>query len=80
MATLQRLTDRYTTAFHGDAVLGHTAALKQLFNVALREALTETFSDAFLLIAVALFAVAVLAPLMKTVAPPKAPLRRRPLK
>jgi MFS transporter, DHA2 family, multidrug resistance protein len=54
-------------------VLGHTAALKQLFNLALREALTETFADAFLLISLALFAVAALAPLMRTVVPPKAP-------
>jgi DHA2 family multidrug resistance protein len=54
-------------------VLGHTAALKQLYNLVLREALTETFSDAFLLIAIALFSVAFLAPLMRSIAPPKVP-------
>jgi DHA2 family multidrug resistance protein len=73
MAMLQRLTETYTAVFHGDAVLGHTAALKQLYNLALREALTETFADAFMLIALALFAVALLAPLMQSVVPPKAP-------
>jgi DHA2 family multidrug resistance protein len=73
MTTLQRLTERYTAVFHGDATLGHTAALKQLYNLVLREALTETFSDAFLLISIALFAVAFLAPLMRSIVPPKVP-------
>jgi DHA2 family multidrug resistance protein len=70
---LQRLTDKFTAFYHGDAGLGHAAALKQLTNVALREALTETFADAFLLISVCLFAMVVLVPLMRQVTPPKAP-------
>jgi DHA2 family multidrug resistance protein len=73
MAALQSLTERYTTAFSGDATLGQTAALKQLWNLVYREALTQTFADAFLLIAIALFAMAFLAPLMQPVSPPKAP-------
>jgi len=73
MAALQSLTDRYTTAFAGDDTLGRAAAFKQLWNLTYREALTQTFADAFLLIAVALFAMALLAPFMRTVAPPKAP-------
>jgi len=31
MAALQSLTDRFTTAFNGDEVLGKTAAFKQLW-------------------------------------------------
>ncbi|MDQ7250861.1 DHA2 family efflux MFS transporter permease subunit [Dongia sedimenti] len=73
MAALQTLTDRYTTAFSGDVSLGQTAAYKQLWNLVYREALTQTFADAFLLIALALFAMALLAPLMHAVTPPKAP-------
>ena len=73
MAALQSLTDRYTTAFSGDAALGQTAAYKQLWNLVYREALTQTFADAFLLIAIALFAMAFLPPLMRPIAAPKAP-------
>jgi DHA2 family multidrug resistance protein len=73
MSALQALTDRYTAAFHGDETLGRAAALKQLWNLSLREALTQTFADAFLLIALALFAMALLAPLMRAIVPPKAP-------
>jgi DHA2 family multidrug resistance protein len=73
MSALQALTERFTTAFHGDNALARAAALKQLWNLTYREALTQTFADAFLLIAVALFAMAFLAPLMRSVAPPKAP-------
>ena len=70
---LQRLTEKFTAFYHGDAVLGHAAALQQLYNLALREALTETFADAFLLISLCLFAMVVLVPLMRPVTPPKAP-------
>jgi len=73
MAALQSLTDRFTTSFNGDEALGKAAAFKQLWNLTYREALTETFSDAFLLIAIALFAMVLLAPLMRQIAPPKAP-------
>jgi DHA2 family multidrug resistance protein len=73
MAALQSLSDRYTTAFSGDSTLGQAAATKQLWNLVYREALTQTFADAFLLIAIALFAMVFLAPLMRSVVPPKAP-------
>src|SRR4051812_26277932 len=63
IAALQSLTDRYTTAFSGDASLGQSAATKQLWNLVYREALTQTFADAFLLIAMALFAMVLLVPL-----------------
>ena len=72
-AVLDALTARYTAVFHGDATLAHTAALKQLWNLAMREALTETFADAFLLISLCLFAMVFLAPLMRSVVPPKQP-------
>jgi DHA2 family multidrug resistance protein len=70
---LQALTERYTTAFGGDDAMAKAAALKQLWNLTYREALTQTFSDAFLLIAIALFSMALLAPLMRSITPPKAP-------
>ena len=73
VAALQSLSDRYTTAFSGDAALGQAAAYKQLWNLVYREALTQTFADAFLLISIALFAMAVLAPLMRSITPPKLP-------
>jgi DHA2 family multidrug resistance protein len=73
MAALQSLTDRYTTAFSGDTALGQAAAYRQLWNLVYREALTQTFADAFLLISVALFAMAALAPLMRSITPPKVP-------
>ena len=70
---LQRLTERYTQIFAGDTKMAHAAALKQLWSLVLREALTETVADAFLLMSLCFFAVAFLPPLMKKVAPPKAP-------
>lgn len=71
--TLQGLTDLYTRSFHGDAILGHQAALKQLWALTLREAQTQTFADAFLIMALCLLGAALLAPLMRGVTPPKQP-------
>ena len=61
------------TAMAGDDTRGRAAALKQLWSLAWREAQTMTYSDAFLII-FGCFVVATLAvPLMRRVAPPKAP-------
>jgi len=73
MGALQSLSERYATAFNGDTTLGQTAAYKQLWHLVYREALTQTFADAFQLISIALFAMVMLAPLMRSVVPPKAP-------
>jgi DHA2 family multidrug resistance protein len=73
MEMLRQLTDLYARSFHGDRVLGHEAALKQLWSLTLREAQTQTFADAFLIIALCLFGSALFAPMMRKVMPPKAP-------
>lgn len=56
-----------------DAIAAHTAALKQLAALAMREALTQTFSDTFFVIMVCFAAALLVVPLMKKVAPPKVP-------
>ena len=57
----------------GNAVQGHAAALRYLATLTLREAQTQTYGDVFLAI-MACFAIATLmVPLMRKVAPPKAP-------
>lgn len=56
-----------------DALTAQTGALKQLWNLTMREALTLTFSDAFLAVMVVLLIATALVPLMKKVAPPAAP-------
>jgi DHA2 family multidrug resistance protein len=55
------------------AAHGHAAALKQLWSLAYREALTQTFADAFFAIAIIFAIVTVMVPLMRQVTPPKAP-------
>jgi DHA2 family multidrug resistance protein len=71
--TLQRLGDRYTAAFGGDAAQGEAAALKQLWSLTWREAQVQTYADAFLVIAVCFVIATAMVPLMRKVAPPKAP-------
>ncbi|HEX3953086.1 MAG TPA: DHA2 family efflux MFS transporter permease subunit [Stellaceae bacterium] len=69
---VQSLTDRYTAAF-GGADAAHVAALKQLWQLAYREAATLAYADAFRVIMLA-FVVATLAvPLLRKVAPKPAP-------
>jgi DHA2 family multidrug resistance protein len=70
---LNRTGAHYAAQWGGDVLHGKDAALHALFRLALREAQTQTFADAFMVIA-ACFAVAtVLVPLMRKVEPPKAP-------
>jgi MFS transporter, DHA2 family, multidrug resistance protein len=70
---LQRVPAASAAAWGGDASHAQAAALKRLWSIAWREAQTQSYADAFLAI-VACFAVAtVMVPLMRNVAPPKAP-------
>ena len=54
----------------GDAA---TAALRQLWSLTYREALTMTFSDAFLLVMVCFVAALLFVPLLRRITPPSAP-------
>lgn len=56
-----------------DAVDAQTAALRQLWLLTLREAQTITFGDIYGGMALMFFAVTLMVPLMRRVAPPKAP-------
>jgi len=60
-------------SWSGDAALGDSGALKQLWQLTLREALTLTFSDIFLVIMVCFVITTAMVPLMRKVAAPKAP-------
>jgi DHA2 family multidrug resistance protein len=72
MGLLQRVGAAETAAA-GDPVHGHAAALRQLWSLAWREAQTATFADAFRVIAVGLLIATLMVPLMRKVAPRKAP-------
>ena len=61
-------------ASHPDAIHdGHTAALKQLFQLAYREAATLAYADAFRAIMVAFVFATLLAPFLRSVAAPSPP-------
>jgi MFS transporter, DHA2 family, multidrug resistance protein len=70
---LQRVTAIDTPKWGGDAVHGHVSALKQLWSLTWREAQTQTFADAFLVIAVCFLVATLMVPLMRKVVPPTAP-------
>ena len=53
---------------------GHAIALRELWALTMREAQTETYSDAFLALMLCLGIATVMVPLMRKVAPPKAPV------
>jgi hypothetical protein len=57
----------------GDALHGHAAALKMLWSLTWREAQTQAFADAFLVIMVCFVVATAMVPLMRKVAPPKGP-------
>ncbi|MNT48106.1 Multidrug export protein EmrB [compost metagenome] len=69
---LQGLTSQFA-AVGLDAVDAQTAALRQLWGLAWREAQTQTFGDIFLLILVCFAIATAMVPLMRKVAPPKGP-------
>ena len=57
----------------GSPDAGHAAALKQLWHLAYREASTLAYADAFRAIMLAFLVATLLVPLLRQVAPPKAP-------
>jgi MFS transporter, DHA2 family, multidrug resistance protein len=67
------LTTRYG-AMPGSLDDGHVAALKQLWNLAYREASTLAFADAFRAIMLAFVVATLLVPLLRNVMPAKAPI------
>jgi DHA2 family multidrug resistance protein len=67
---VQGLTDRYA-AQPGGPVVGHQAALEQLWHLAYREASTLAFADAFRAIMLAFVVATLLVPFLRKVAAPK---------
>jgi DHA2 family multidrug resistance protein len=66
---LDALTQRYA-ALPGSLDAGHAAALKQLWQLAYREASTLAYADAFRAIMLAFAVATLLVPLMRNVTPP----------
>jgi DHA2 family multidrug resistance protein len=71
-ALLQRLGAGLTVSL-GDAAQAGTGALKELWLLTYREALTLTFSDAFLVLMACFVITTAMVPLLRKVAPPAAP-------
>jgi DHA2 family multidrug resistance protein len=69
---IQSVGNTFTTQL-GDAAAGQTAAVRQLWLLTYREALTMTFSDAFLTVMVCFVIATAMVPLMRRVMPPKGP-------
>jgi DHA2 family multidrug resistance protein len=67
-----RVTAADTAKWSGDGVHGHATALKQLWLLTWREAQTQTFADAFLVIAACFVVATLMVPLMRKVVPPAA--------
>jgi DHA2 family multidrug resistance protein len=63
---LQRI-EAHDAAAAGGVINGHTAALKTLWALTLREAQTQTFADIFLVIALCFVAATLLVPAMRKV-------------
>ncbi|HME25293.1 MAG TPA: DHA2 family efflux MFS transporter permease subunit [Acetobacteraceae bacterium] len=72
---VQHVAANETVARGGDALHGHAAALKVLWSLTLREAQTQAFADAFLVIALCFIVATMMVPLMRKLAPQAAPLR-----
>jgi DHA2 family multidrug resistance protein len=70
---LQRVTVADAAKWGGDAVHGHSAALKQLWSLTWREAQTQTCADAFLVIAACFVVATLMVPLMRKLVAPAAP-------
>jgi MFS transporter, DHA2 family, multidrug resistance protein len=70
---VQQVAISETAARGGDAVHGHAAALKMLWSLTLREAQTQTYADAFLVIAICFVIAMAMVPLMRKVGAPAAP-------
>ncbi len=72
-ALIDRVAAAQTAAAAGDAVHGHAAALKLLWSLAMREAQTQTFADAFFVIMLCFVIATLMVPLMRKVAAPTGP-------
>ena len=70
---LRKVIGSEAAARGGDLVHGNAAALKMLWSLAYREALTQAFADAFVMVLLCCAVATVMVPLMRKVAPPKAP-------
>ncbi|MBV8934522.1 MAG: DHA2 family efflux MFS transporter permease subunit [Alphaproteobacteria bacterium] len=70
---LQQVGAEHMVRWGGDVVHGQTAALKQLWSLAWREAQTQTYGDTFLAMAACFVVATAMAPLMRKVAPPPRP-------
>jgi DHA2 family multidrug resistance protein len=70
---LQRVEAGNAALRAGDAILGHSAALRQLWSLAWREAQTQTYADVFLVIAVCFVVATMLVPAMHKVKAEAAP-------
>ena len=66
---LQRVTAANAIKWGGDAVHGNAAALKQLWSLTWREAQTQTYADAFLVIATCFVVATRMVPLMRKIVP-----------
>lgn len=66
-------TSAFLQGAGADPLLGEGGALRQLWNLTYREALTLTFSDTFLALMACFVITTAMVPLMRKVAPPKAP-------
>ncbi len=62
-----------TAALGGDAVHGQAAAYRMLWSLTLREAQTQTYADAFLVIALCFVVATVMVPLLRKAGAPAAP-------
>jgi DHA2 family multidrug resistance protein len=60
-------------AWGADAASAQAGAVRQLWSLTFREAQTQTFGDTFLLVMAAFIIATAMVPLMRKVAPPKAP-------
>ncbi len=72
---VQQVSTHEATAHGGDTLHGYTTALKLLGNLALREAQTQSFADAFFVIALCFVIATSMVPLMRKLAAPAAPVR-----
>ena len=73
MADFLANTTATITALGNDAVTAQSGALRQLWLLTFREAQTQSFSDVFLVIMAAFIIATLMVPLMRKIAPQKAP-------
>jgi DHA2 family multidrug resistance protein len=72
---VQQVATHGAATHGGDTLQGYAAALKTLGKLALREAQTQSFADAFFVIALCFVVATSMVPLMRRLAAPTAPVR-----